>query len=161
MRRGEAPTGVHRETGLEVASSPFPEEGEEMSLTMPESSSSEAMRTTASYLMTSDRLKKALPAHKDWLASKGARVTRLTLVGRNLAYANLAFMRLNQADMRGAILCGAVLTSADLRGADLRKADLRWADLRWADLEGADLTGADLTGANVFGANIGAAAKTA
>ena len=76
--------------------------------------------------MVQEELKKALEAHKHYLAQ----------------------------DCEGWENMSAYLSGAYLSGANLRIADLRNAEVNGADLSGADLSGANLSGANLNGADL-------
>ena len=92
--------------------------------------------------MVQEELKKALEAHKHYLAQdcEGWENMRADLSGADLSGANLS----------GADLRRANLSCADLSGADLRRANLSGADLRRADLSDADLSGAQYNERTAF-----------
>ena len=86
-------------------------------------------------------------------------LSRLNLVGADIADADLAGASLTGADLTNAILAGAkltraIFTDAILMDADLRSVDLVGADLTRANYTNAILYDADLTGANLAGANL-------
>lgn len=93
---------------------------------------------------------------KDWVESERKYGRQLQLKG-----ADLTGVKLMGRDLRKAVLANANLTDANLSGADLRQADLqnviltsavlRHANLREAKLGGADLIDADLSGAKIEG----------
>ena len=101
--------------------------------------------------MVQEELKKALEAHKHYLAQDCEGWENMSA---NLNDAYLSGANLRNADLRNADLNGAYLSGANLNGADLRKANLRNADLYGAYLNGADLCAANLSGANLSGANL-------
>jgi len=109
--------------------------------------------------MVQEELKKALEAHRHYLAQdcEGWENMRADLSGADLRSADLRIANLRKADLNGADLSGADLNGADLRKANLRNADLRGADLNGAYLSGADLRNADLSGANLSGADLSGA----
>ena len=104
--------------------------------------------------MVQEELKKALEAHKHYLAQdcEGWENMRADLSGADLSGANLS-----GADLRRANLSCADLSGADLRRANLSCANLRSADLRRANLSGANLRNADLSGAYLRRAYLGGA----
>ena len=106
--------------------------------------------------MVQEELKKALEAHKHYLAQdcEGWENMRADLSGADLSGANLSGANLRRAYLSDAEVSGADLSDADLSCANLRSADLRSADLSDADLSGADLSDADLRRANLSGADL-------
>ena len=114
--------------------------------------------------MVQEELKKALEAHKHYLAQdcEGWENMRADLSCADLRKANLSGANLSGAYLNGAYLSGTNLRKADLRKANLRNADLSGANLSGADLRSAYLSGAylscaDLNGADLSGANLGGA----
>jgi uncharacterized protein YjbI with pentapeptide repeats/cellulose biosynthesis protein BcsQ len=105
-----------------------------------------------------------LEAHREWIASAGAKgkvadLSRATLVSWDLKGENLSGAILSGANLTGVSLAGAILTKATLSGANLVRSDLTGARLNGALMQGADLSevsavGADFSGANLQGSSL-------
>ena len=92
-----------------------------------------------------DTEKQQLEQHRLWVASDGAKGTKLNWCGADLSGADLNGADLSGADASGAYLFSANLGGANLGGTNLGGADLRHATLRGADLRHANLGSADLS----------------
>ena len=104
--------------------------------------------------MVQEELKKALEAHKHYLAQDCEGWENMRA---ELSCADLSDADLRSADLRNADLSCADLRSANLWSADLRNANLWSADLRNANLYDANLSEVDLSCANLSSANLSSA----